>query len=352
VERLLKIYLPRIRTPSPTALLIVNIIRVVIIVIVVLTVLEIWGTPTTPMLIIMGVLILAVALAVRGVVPNFIAGIQLDAAQHVDVGDYVKLETGEEGYVTEMNWNNTRLKALDNHTVVLPNRQLLRSKVINYGKPLKKAAEPFHFYTRSHLTELTGLRARNLREMVDIIKTAPDAAIYYHTHHFLEEHHYLTPEPANDFAVWITDALGDEDLGERIACVNIFEFTSVVALKERFIGIIEERLARNSDAREAMAGREFYFMKSVVFVLPTPYFAHNLREFVEILRKISIDSLYFHVFESRLNMQRGLNDFSIWMRDSLGEEELAEKIAQFDPFSYTLEGLRLALIQLIEKRIK
>jgi hypothetical protein len=101
-----------------------------------------------------------------------------------------------------------------------------------------------------------------------------------------------------------------------------------------------------------MIGREFHFMKSVIFILPTPYFAHDLREFVETLRKISIGSLYYHVFESRLRTKRGLNDFTIWMRDSLGEEELGEKIAQFDPFTYTLEGLRLALIQLIEKRIK
>ena len=86
------------------------------------------------------------------------------------------------------------------------------------------------------------------------------------------------------------------------------------------VGIIEERLAKGSDSREAMAGREFYFMKSVSVILPTPYVAHDLREFVETLRKISLGSLYFHVFESRLRLGRGLNDFSIWMKDSLGED--------------------------------
>ena len=59
------------------------------------------------------------------------------------------------------------------------------------------------------------------------MKKAPDAVIYYHTHHFLEEHHYLTPEPSNDFAVWVSDALGDEVLGERLASVDTFEFPSL-----------------------------------------------------------------------------------------------------------------------------
>ena len=251
-----------------------------------------------------------------------------------------------------MSWNNTRIKTLDDRLVVVPNNKLLQHKVINYGRPLKKALEPFQFYSRTHLTELTGLQAKNLREFVDILKQAPEAVIYYHTHHFIEEHHYLTPEPSNDFAVWVTDALGEEALGERIASVNAFEFKTLGALKERVADIIEEHLAKNPYPRETMKGREFYFMKSVTIVLPTTYYAHDLREFVETLRKISLGSLYFHIFESRLTLGKGLNEFSVWMRDSLGEDELGEQIARFDPFTYTLEGLRLALIQRIEKYIK
>jgi hypothetical protein len=101
-----------------------------------------------------------------------------------------------------------------------------------------------------------------------------------------------------------------------------------------------------------MPGREFPFMKSVSVVISTPYVAHDLREFVEALRKISLGSLYFHVFESRLRLGRGLNDFTIWLQESLEEAELGEEIARLDPYTYTLEGLRSAFIHLIEKRIK
>jgi hypothetical protein len=298
------------------------------------------------------VVVLAAALALRNAAPNLFAGFQLGAAQQIKVGDYIKLETGEEGYVTEISWSNTHIIGLDESTIIVPNSRLLQHTVINYGHPLKKAPEPFRFHSRTHLTELTGLKAKNLRELADILKKVPDTVIYHHTHHFLEQHHYLTPEPSNDFAVWVSDALGDEALGEGLTSVDTFAFPNLEALRERLVGIIEEHLSKGCNFREVMPGREFHFAKSVSVILPTPYVAHDLREFVEALRKISLGSLYFHIFESRLRLGRGLNDFSIWIKDSLGETELGEEIARLDPYTYTLEGLRSTLIQLIEKRIK
>jgi hypothetical protein len=351
-EKLAKMYLPKMKVSRPTIILVINAIRIIIIFAVVLTILEIWGITTTFALLIIAVAVLVVALALRSTVPNVLAGAQLSATQHIKVGDFIKLETGEEGYVLAVSWNNTQIKALDDSLIVIPNNKLLQHKVVNYGKVLNKAKTPFRFYSRTHLTELTGLRAKNLREFANMMKKASDAVIYFHTHHFLEEHSYMAREPSNDFAVWITDALGEEVLGEKIASINTFEFSDMKALRERFVGIIEEHLAKGYDSREAMTGREFYFMKSVTIVIPTPYLAHDLREFVETLRQISIGSLYYHVFESRLKLGNGRNDFSVWLRDSLGEEELAERVARFDPFMYTLEGLRLALIQSIEKHIR
>lgn len=350
-EQLLRLYLPRVKVPQPTIALAVNIVRVTVIVIGALIVLDIWGLPTSPLLLLIAVAILAAALAFRDAVPNLFAGLQLVATQQIKVGDYIKVETGEEGYVTAINWNNTYIKALDESTIIIPNSRLLRGMVINYGHPLKKAKESFRFSSRTHLTELTGLKARNLHELVAVLKKAPDAVVYYHTHHFLEQHHYLTPEPSNDFAIWVGDALGDEVLGERLAAVDTFGFPNLGTMRDRLVVIIEEYLSKGSNFREAMPGREFHFMKSVSVTIPTAYVVHDLREFVEALRKISLGSLFLHVFDARLRLGKGLNDFSIWMQDSLDETELAEEIARLDPYTYTLEGLRSALIQLIEKRI-
>ncbi|MFC2043843.1 DUF5752 family protein [Chloroflexota bacterium] len=325
---------------------------IVILIILGLVLLDVWGVPTTPILLLIAVAVLTAALAFRDTVPNFFAGFQLNASQDIKVGDYIKLETGEEGYITSISWNHTHIKAFNESTIIIPNGRLIRSTVINYGHPLKKANESFRFNSRVHLTELTGLKAKNLRELADELKESPDTVVHYHTHRFLERSHYLIPEPSNDFAIWVGDALGDEVLGERLASIDTVGFLNLGALRERLVAIIEEHLAASSNGREAMPGREFHFMKSVSVILPTLYVVHDLREFIEALHKISLGSLYYHIFESKLRLTRGLNDFSIWLKDSLGEVELAEEIGRIDPYTYTLEGLRSALIQLTEKRIQ
>ncbi len=210
----IRLYGEQFKMPRHAITVATNVTRIAILIIALLTGLSIWGAPTAPLLLLIAVAVLVAVLASRDVFPNLLAWIQLNAAGQVKVGDYVKLETGEEGYVTEIDWKNTVLRTLEGNTILIPHRKLVHSTVTNYGRPLKKAGEPFRFFTRMHLKELTGLRARNLRELADVLKKAPDSVVYYHTHHFLEEHHYLTPEPANDFALWVSDALGDEVLGE------------------------------------------------------------------------------------------------------------------------------------------
>ncbi|MBN1190722.1 MAG: mechanosensitive ion channel family protein [Dehalococcoidales bacterium] len=349
---LIMYYGRKLDLPPRAVLLTYNVTRIVILIIVILIILDVWGVPTSPLLLLIAIMVLVAVIAFRDAVPNLFASFHMAATQTIKVGDYVKLDTKEEGYVTSMSWNATAIRSLDGSSILIPNNQLIHRKVINYGHPLKKAREPFYFNTRVHMAELTGLKASNLREMAAILKKSPESVIYYHTHHFLEDHQYLIPELSNDFAIWVKDALGNPVLAEKLANVNTFEFTSLSLLRESLLNIIEENAGEESFQHEAAPGREFYFMNSISVILPTPYAAHDLREFIEALRKISPSSLYFHVFESRLRLGKGLNDFSIWLEVDMDEMELSREIARIDPYNFTLEGLRSVLIQTIEKRIK
>ncbi|MBI2853472.1 MAG: mechanosensitive ion channel family protein [Chloroflexi bacterium] len=329
-----------------------NIVRAVVIVFMVLTVVEIWGLPFAPVLLLVVVVLLVGILLLRDVLPDVLSGLQLTSTGNVKVGDHIRLESGEEGEVIEMQLRYTRIRGADQSVAIIPSSRMVRSTIINYGPPVTRAREPFRFETRLQVTELTGLGARNLKELAEILKKSPDSVVYYHTHNFLLEHHFLFHEPANDFAAWVVDVLGDAVLGERLAAVDIFEFPNLGQLRERLVEMMEECLSTQENGRQAPPDREFYFLKSVSMVLPTSYTARNLREFLEALRKISIGSLYFHVFEARLRLGKGLNDFSTWLKDSMGEEELARKIARIDPYTYSLEGLRSLLIQFVEQRIE
>lgn len=218
---------------------------------------------------------------------------------------------------------------------------------------LIKAIDPFRFYTRLHLTELTGLRASNLNQLLGIIKDVPGACIYHHTHRFLQQYQYLSPEPPNDFAYWVSQVLGEDELGERLASIDTIQFFTVRSLRDKIIAVIEDYLKNNLSAKLKFAkeGEEFHFIKSVSFILPTNYAAYDLREFVEIVSKITIDSIYFHIFESRLRLEKKTNDFSSWIEISIGDKELAGKISRLDPYRHTLEDLRKMIIKIVEKKI-
>lgn len=219
------------------------------------------------------------------------------------------------------------------------------------GGPLRRARNPFYFSTHMDLTELTGLRAKTLRELVEHLKTVPGAVVYHHTHRFLRQHQYLSPTPANDFASWVTEATQEPKLAERLAAVDTVRFDSIRELRDEIVRIIESHLAEKPAAADMPAGFAFHFMKSVSFVVPTPHRAVDLGEFCGALKKVSAHAIYHHVFEARLRIGEGVNDFSRWLETELGEPELAKAIARLDPYTHTLESLRRKLIRLTEDRI-
>lgn len=216
-----------------------------------------------------------------------------------------------------------------------------------------RANEPFQFYTKLHLTELTGLRASTLSQLLGLIKEVPGSCIYHHTHRFLQQHQYLSPEPPNDFAHWVSEVLGEDELGEQLASIDTVQFLTIRSLRDKLSATIDDYLKSNplSRLRFAGEGEEFHFIKSVSFVFATPHIAYDLQEFREALQRITIDSLYFHIFDARLRLEHGSNDFSHWLKDSICDDESADKISRLDPYTYTLEELRKTIIEIIDERI-
>lgn len=219
--------------------------------------------------------------------------------------------------------------------------------------PSGQARTPFRFCTSFTLQEATGLRAATLPQLVGLLRKVPEGCIYHHTHDFLLSHHSLMPEPANDFAYWVSEVLGEEPLGELLACLDIMEHATLQSLREALIGTIEGYLAHTPTARLRFAseGAEFFFVKSLHVIMPTRYQASTLAEFLQALSQISIHSLYHHVFSARLRVGRPTNDFSIWLGEQLGLQELAERVAALDSYAHTLETLRSLMISLVQDEL-
>lgn len=323
-----------------------------LLVIAALGVLQLWGAPTAPLLLTAGILSMLALVAVRSLLPTIMASLQVTAISGVKPGDYVKVDTGEEGTVENVSWRDLAIRSSDGNQILIPYTKLMRTTLTNYGKPLKKALEPFHFYARSHLQELTGLEAHNIQSLVDCLSEVPDSSIYYHTHLYLEEHQYLIPTPANAFSEWVGAAVGNRALAERLAAADVVEMMDMGAIRERLIGAIRETIDVEGKGRDVLNGEEFHFLKATTFITSTPYQADDLREMIAALRRVPLNSLYFHMFESRLlSGGRTANDISRWLRESLDEPDLARDVDRFNPYDFTLEGLRSSLIRLIETRL-
>jgi small-conductance mechanosensitive channel len=91
-----------------------------------------------PLLTALGVGGLAVALALQDTLANLFAGFYISVSSQFRIGDYVKLNSGEEGYVTDITWRSTTLRALANNYIFIPNSKLAQAIVTNYNLPSKR----------------------------------------------------------------------------------------------------------------------------------------------------------------------------------------------------------------------
>jgi len=138
VGKIFKDYIQKSNLAIPTTGLAYGILKSSIIVIGLLIILSTLGISITPLLTALGVGGLAVALALQNTLANLFAGIHILMEKSIRVGDFIKLETGKEGYVEDITWRTTRVRMLPNNIVVIPNSKLSQSVVINYYLPEKK----------------------------------------------------------------------------------------------------------------------------------------------------------------------------------------------------------------------
>ncbi len=131
-------YIQKSNLPIPTTGLAYGILKGIILVIGFLTILSVLGISITPLITALGVGGLAVALALQDTLSNLFAGIHILVEKSIRVGDFIRLETGQEGYVEDITWRTTRIRMLPNNMVVIPNSKLSQSIVINYYLPEKR----------------------------------------------------------------------------------------------------------------------------------------------------------------------------------------------------------------------
>jgi small-conductance mechanosensitive channel len=98
-------------------------------------ILDTMGISITPILTTLGIGSLAVALALQDTLSNFFAGIYMSVDRPIRVGDYIRIDSGDEGYVDNIGWRSTRIRSLSNNSIIIPNQRLSQSIITNYFLP-------------------------------------------------------------------------------------------------------------------------------------------------------------------------------------------------------------------------
>ena len=216
----------------------------------------------------------------------------------------------------------------------------------------RPARSPFHFNSAGNLLRIGRERASTLGELLQALRTCPEDSIFQHTFRTLQEHHFIREGYSNDFAHWAYTACHETGLAERLASVDVRAFTSIPDLRARIVTIVEAYLNKNPRLGERLALQPFYFCSSETVIMPTSFVAHNLEEFLDSLKAVSLHSIHHHFIEARLRLKLRSNDFSRWLEEELDLGQIAARLDQIDIYTSTLEDVRRKIVGVIQTAVR
>jgi small-conductance mechanosensitive channel len=135
VVALIATYASKTKGTLPYTSIVVNVTRIVIFALGVLVIFDSLGVSITPILTALGVGGVAVALALQSTLSNLFSGIFILASGQIKPGHFIKLDSGEEGYVVDMTWRSTLIRTLMNNLIEIPNSKLASAVITNYDLP-------------------------------------------------------------------------------------------------------------------------------------------------------------------------------------------------------------------------
>ncbi|MBI2649888.1 mechanosensitive ion channel family protein [Candidatus Woesearchaeota archaeon] len=144
-------------------------------------ILDAWGVKVGPLLASLGIAGLAVAFALQTTLGNIFGGISLIIDKSITVDDFIKLDDGTQGFVTDIGLRSTKIKSPDGDLIILPNGKLADSKIYNYHKPLPTTRVTVEFGVKygSDVEKVKKIVMEQLSSMKDILKEPAPQVIFH-----------------------------------------------------------------------------------------------------------------------------------------------------------------------------
>jgi len=112
-----------------------NLARIAILLLGAIVIMNTLGISVLPILTALGVGGIAIALALQDTLSNLFSGFYVSLSHQVRLGDYIKLDSGEEGYISDIGWRSTSVRSLQNNIIIIPNAKLAKATITNYNLP-------------------------------------------------------------------------------------------------------------------------------------------------------------------------------------------------------------------------
>lgn len=112
---------------------VLSFVRIAMLIVMIIMVAASLGINTNSIVAVLSVLSLGIALAAENIVANLAGGMILYSTKPFKVGDFVKIG-GFSGTVKAITLNHTDLHALDGTSIIIPNKIMSSSEIINYSE--------------------------------------------------------------------------------------------------------------------------------------------------------------------------------------------------------------------------
>jgi DNA-binding CsgD family transcriptional regulator len=95
-----------------------------------LLVADVWGVPTTPLLVLILAMFAILYFAVRETSQDYFAAFHLRIREQIRIGETLRLQNGEQGTVSSMGWHNVEMITSEGKLLIIPNSTLTKQIVI------------------------------------------------------------------------------------------------------------------------------------------------------------------------------------------------------------------------------
>lgn len=198
-----------------------NITKILIFAVGIMVIISFLGLSITPLLTAFGIGGIALALALEDTLSNMFAGLNVITSKEMLMGDYIMLDSGEEGYVQDITWRNTTIQSLTKNTIIIPNSKIASTIITNYHQDQKEMLVKVNIGVSygSDLEKVEKVTVEVAREVIEELSGGDDSI-----------DPYIRYSEFDDFSINFTVFLSVKEFVEQYRLKHVF----IKRLHERY----------------------------------------------------------------------------------------------------------------------